>query len=94
LTGSDLDSVRGAVLVRHGEGGKRHEVRMDRWAWERLAAWLTLRATIPVGWWSSANSDTPISPRLQAASARVAKQRLTAALAGDSVSRSSIRTVA
>jgi site-specific recombinase XerD len=28
LQESDLDRVRGAVLVRHGKGGKRREVRM------------------------------------------------------------------
>jgi site-specific recombinase XerD len=49
LTESDLDSGRGAILVRHGKGGKRREVGMDRWAWEQLAPWLTLRATLPVG---------------------------------------------
>jgi len=49
LTESDLDAGRGAILVRHGKGGKRREVGMDRWAWEQLAPWLTLRATLPVG---------------------------------------------
>jgi integrase len=36
LNESDLDSERGAVLVRHGKGDKRREVGMDRWAWEQL----------------------------------------------------------
>jgi site-specific recombinase XerD len=49
LTESDLDGDRGAVLVRRGKGGKRREVGMDRWAWEQLAPWLTLRSTLPVG---------------------------------------------
>ncbi len=49
LAESDLDANRGAILVRHGKGGKRREVGMDRWAWEQLAPWLTLRATLPVG---------------------------------------------
>ena len=49
LTERDLDGDRGAVLVRRGKGGKRREVGMDRWAWEQLAAWLTLRSTLPVG---------------------------------------------
>ncbi len=49
LTESDLDAGRGAILVRHGKGGKRREVGMDRWAWEQLAVWLTLRAPLPVG---------------------------------------------
>ena len=49
LTESDLDPSRGAILVRHGKGGKRREVGMDRWAWEQLNPWLQLRATLPVG---------------------------------------------
>src|SRR5450432_3979622 len=49
LQESDLDRSRGAVLVRRGKGGKRREVGMDRWAWEQLAPWLTLRSTLPVG---------------------------------------------
>ncbi len=36
LAESDLDPVRGAILVRLGKGGKRREVGMDRWAWEQL----------------------------------------------------------
>ncbi len=34
LAESDLDRVRGAIQVRHGKGGRRREVGMDRWAWE------------------------------------------------------------
>jgi site-specific recombinase XerD len=49
LAESDLDPGRGATLVRHGKGGKRREVGMDRWAWEQLAPWLTLRSELPVG---------------------------------------------
>jgi site-specific recombinase XerC len=45
----DLDPARGAVLVRRGKGGRRREVGMDRWAWEHLEPWLTVRATLPVG---------------------------------------------
>jgi integrase len=36
LQESDLDRSRGAVLVRRGQGGKRREVGMDRWAWDQL----------------------------------------------------------
>jgi site-specific recombinase XerD len=31
LAESDLDPMRGAVLVRCGKGGRRREVGMDRW---------------------------------------------------------------
>jgi integrase len=40
LAESDLDRVRGAIQVRHGKGGRRREVGMDRWAWEQLDPWL------------------------------------------------------
>ena len=49
LAESDLDASRGAIQVRHGKGGKRREVGMDRWAWDQLAPWLTLRSALPVG---------------------------------------------
>jgi site-specific recombinase XerD len=49
LQESDLDQTRGAVLVRRGKGGKRREVGMDRWAWEQLDPWFTIRAELPVG---------------------------------------------
>jgi len=49
LAESDLDPARGAILVRHGKGGKRREVGMDPWAWDQLASWLRLRTTLPVG---------------------------------------------
>jgi site-specific recombinase XerD len=35
LAESDLDASRGAILVRHGKGGKRREVGMDRWGKRR-----------------------------------------------------------
>jgi integrase len=37
LAESDLDRVRGAIQVRHGKGGRRREVGMDRWAWEHYS---------------------------------------------------------
>jgi len=49
LQESDLDWTRGAVLVRRGKGGKRREVGMDRWAWEQLEPWLSIRDRLPVG---------------------------------------------
>ncbi len=49
LAESDLDRSRGAVLVRHGKGGKRREVGMDPWGWEQIAPWLERRLDLPVG---------------------------------------------
>jgi site-specific recombinase XerD len=49
LSETDLDPERGAILIRHGKGGKRREVGMDRWAWDQLQPWLTVRASLPVG---------------------------------------------
>jgi site-specific recombinase XerD len=46
---SDLDERRGALLVRHGKGGKRREVGMDDWGWEQLRPWATARTELPVG---------------------------------------------
>src|ERR1700759_4489265 len=45
---SNLDPSRGAILVRHGKGGKRREVGMDHWAWEQLNPWPQLRTMLPV----------------------------------------------
>jgi site-specific recombinase XerD len=49
LQETDLDSGRGAVLVRRGKGGKRREVGMDRWAWQQLDPWLEIRRELPLG---------------------------------------------
>jgi integrase len=49
LTEHDLDPRLGAILVRHGKGGRRREVGMDTWAWEHLRPWLELRMRMPVG---------------------------------------------
>jgi site-specific recombinase XerD len=49
LAESDLDPLRGAVLVRRGKGGKRREVGMDSWGWEQLQPWLSYRRTLQIG---------------------------------------------
>jgi site-specific recombinase XerD len=49
LAEGDLDSERGALLVRRGKGGKRRESGMDDWGWEHLRRWLEHRAQMPVG---------------------------------------------
>jgi site-specific recombinase XerD len=49
LNETDLDQVRGSLLIRHGKGDKRREVGMDRWAWSHLHPWLELRRELPVG---------------------------------------------
>lgn len=36
LSEGDLEPRRGAMLVRHGKGGKRREVGMDDWGWQQL----------------------------------------------------------
>jgi integrase len=49
LTEHDLEPRAGSVLVRHGKGGRRREVGLDPWGWERLRPWLELRLGMPVG---------------------------------------------
>jgi len=49
LAETDLDAIRGAVLVRNGKGGRRREVGMDRWAWAQLEPWMEIRSQLPVG---------------------------------------------
>ena len=49
LAETDLDHLRGAILVRRGKGDRRREVGMDRWAWDQLQPWLEIRAQLPVG---------------------------------------------
>ena len=48
LNVTDLDSDRGALLIRHGKGDRRREIGMDHRAWSPLEPWLQLRRTLPV----------------------------------------------
>ena len=49
LAERDLDPGRGALLVRHGKGGKRREVGMDEWGWEQLRPRIERRPEMPIG---------------------------------------------
>ncbi len=49
LTETDLDPERGALLLRHGKGGKRREVGMDRWDGRNSSRGLSYAATWPSG---------------------------------------------
>ncbi len=49
LAETDIDPRRGALLVRHGKGGKRRESGMDAWGFEHLERWLEHRVELPVG---------------------------------------------
>jgi integrase len=47
---SELDALRGSILVRARKGGKRREVGMDPWAWsDHLAPWAACRTQLPLG---------------------------------------------
>ena len=46
LAERDLDPARGAIVVRHGKGGKRREVGMDEWGWN--PPWLEYRVSLPI----------------------------------------------
>ncbi|MGH2499651.1 MAG: tyrosine-type recombinase/integrase [Candidatus Limnocylindria bacterium] len=49
LAERDLGAARGALLVRHGKGGKRREVGMHEWAWEQVRPWIESRSAMPIG---------------------------------------------
>jgi site-specific recombinase XerD len=49
VTEHDLEAGAGSVLVRHGKGGRRREVGMDRWGWDHLRPWVELHIGMPVG---------------------------------------------
>ncbi len=49
LAETDLDAVRGRIVVRRGKGGRRREVGMDVWAWEHVSAWPQERVGLLVG---------------------------------------------
>jgi site-specific recombinase XerD len=49
LTEHDLDARLGAILVRHGKGGRRPRGRHGPGGWEYLRPWLELRMRMPSG---------------------------------------------
>lgn len=49
LAETDLEPRRGAILVRHGKGGKRRELGMDDWGWKHIEPWQQHRVEMPVG---------------------------------------------
>ncbi len=60
LAESDLDERRGALLVRHGKGGKRREVGIDDWVWEQLRPWTAQHASLPVGHLGGTHAGTAV----------------------------------
>jgi site-specific recombinase XerD len=49
LAETNIDPVRGSVLVRHGKGDKRREAGMDAVGFQQLAAWQAHRVLLPPG---------------------------------------------
>lgn len=49
LNETDIDQDRGSLLIRRGKGDKRREAGMDQFGFEQLAAWLTVRVSMPPG---------------------------------------------
>jgi site-specific recombinase XerD len=49
LNETDIDERRGSLLIRHGKGDKRREAGMDQFGFEQLAAWSTVRVSMPPG---------------------------------------------
>ena len=70
LAETDLDALRGAVLVRRGKGGRRREVGMDRWAWSQLEPWIAVRRQLPVGALLCVIRGATVAGRWESSSAR------------------------
>lgn len=81
LAETDLEPQRGAILVRHGKGGKRREVGMDDWGWEHTEQWRRLRLALPVGPFLCVVAGTTCGRCWSHTGARAELRRL-AALAG------------
>ena len=89
LTELNLDPRRGSVLVRCGKGGRRREIGMDVWGFERMQPWLEARQKMPVGpLFCVLNGRT----RGRAWSAGAARRRSTSARPGPACGAASRRT--
>jgi len=63
LSEGDLEPRRGAMLVRHGKGGKRREVGLDDWGWQPARSLVEFRMELPVGaLFCVVNGPTAVSP--------------------------------
>jgi integrase len=49
LNETDIDELRGSLLIRHSKSDKRREAGMDQFGFEQLAAWLVHRVLLPPG---------------------------------------------
>jgi site-specific recombinase XerD len=81
LNETDIDERRGSLLIHHGKGDKRREAGMDQFGFEQLAAWLTVRVSMPPGALFCV-IDGPTRGRRWAATAARAELREQAAQAG------------
>lgn len=76
LSEADLEPGRGAMLIRHGKGGRRREVGMDDWGWRQLEPWLKFRLQLPVGTLFCVISGPAAGRPWSAAAARTQLRRL------------------
>jgi hypothetical protein len=81
LNETDVDTVRGSLLIRHGKGDKRREAGMDQFRFERFPAWKAHRVSVPVGPLFCV-TDGPTRGRRWAATAARCELRQLAAEAG------------
>jgi hypothetical protein len=79
LAEADLDRARGALLVRHGKGGRRREVGMDAWVGKNSSPGSSSDSTFPLGRCSASSTVTAVAdtgqarPRARNSAARPSK---------------------
>jgi site-specific recombinase XerC len=91
LNETDIDERRGSLLIRHGKGDKRREAGMDQFGFEQLAAWVTVRVSLPPGALFCVIDGSTRGRRWAATAAR-AELRELAAEAGVGLPRTSYAT--